>query len=138
MRQPMLRCRRFRQGAHHVKSASLAGSTARPTSTSPCDRSRSRIARSSGKIGRAHVLNPLPPRSPLPPPTTLFRSRPPREARFVGRVHRPADVHQPVRQEPFEDRPLLREDRKSTRLKSTPTEISPPSPHDALPISPTT
>ena len=40
-RQPMLRCRMFRQGAHQVNRPSLSGSSARPTSTRPRPNMRS-------------------------------------------------------------------------------------------------
>ena len=48
-RQPILRSRNFRHGAHQVKRFSLSGSSARPTSTSPRVRIRSNISLSSGR-----------------------------------------------------------------------------------------
>src|SRR3990172_2027150 len=84
-----------------------------------------------------------PPRSPLFPPTTLFRSRIDGQRRLVGGVAQ--DVLALA-----VDADLHAGDRKSTRLNSShgytsdslfffndpaPPEISPLPPHDALPIS---
>lgn len=48
MRQPMLRWRKLRQGAHHVKRLGLSGSSVRPTSAR-CSPSFSNSSRSSGR-----------------------------------------------------------------------------------------
>ena len=49
MRQPMLRWRMLRHGAHHVNRRSLSGSSARPTSTRCSPSSCSNSSRSSGR-----------------------------------------------------------------------------------------
>src|SRR3990172_1957926 len=87
------------------------------------------------QIGRAHVSTPVPPRSPLFPYTTLFRSHPNHFARrSTGqRAHTCSQALPRLLNliPTAHDRP----DRKSTRLNSSPTEISSLSLHDALPIS---